>query len=82
MHFADEPRPQREDIPESVDPADILFEVREFSWEWRRWRAEINGDLVFLYRFRSALNDSIRLLAIVLPIVAIVAVVWVGLHQP
>ena len=81
MPFASEPRPQREDIPDQVDPSDILFELRLFSWEWRRWRAEINGDLVFLYRFRSALNDSVRILAIVLPVIAIALAIIVA-FQP
>ena len=74
MPFA-EPRPQREDIPDQVDPSDILFELRLFSWEWRRWRAEINGDLAFLSRFRSALNDTVHILAVVVPIIAILVFV-------
>lgn len=63
-----EPRPKREDIPEEVHPADVLQELRLLAWEWRYWRAEVNGDIGFLRRFRSAINDSVRLLVIGIPV--------------
>lgn len=65
-----EPRPRREDIPDDIDPSDVLFEMRLFVWEWRYWRDKTNGDLAFLQRFRSALNDGARALAIVIPVLA------------
>lgn len=63
-----EPRPRREDVPDNADPSDVLHELRQFAWEWRYWRAEVNGDLGFLRRFRAAVNDSVRALAVVIPV--------------
>ena len=63
-----EPRPKREDIPDDVDAADVLHELRLMSWEWRYWRSEVNGDIGFLRRFRSALNDGVRVLVITVPV--------------
>lgn len=75
-----EPRPKREDVPDNVDPADILHEMRLFIWEWRYWRSEVNGDLGFLRRFRSALNDSVRFLVLSVPIIAATVATLVALR--
>jgi hypothetical protein len=46
------PQPRREDIPDDATPGDVLFEVRQHSWEWTEWRDSVNGDLAFLKRLR------------------------------
>ena len=70
--FFTEPRPKREDIPENADPADVLFELRMLSWEWRYWRSEVNGDLGFLRRFRGAVADAVRATAVIIPVLGFV----------
>ena len=64
MQTFTEPRPRREDIPDTIDTGDVLFEVRLNRWEDRKWRSEVNGDLGFLRRFRGAVNDTITGLVI------------------
>jgi hypothetical protein len=62
-------RPRREDIPDDIEPADVLYELRLFWYEFMRYRAEVNGDLAWLRNFRSKMTDLTRVLLIVLPVV-------------
>jgi hypothetical protein len=75
-----EPRPRREDIPDDIDPCDVLFEMRLYIWEWRHWRDKTNGDLVFLQHLRAALNDGIRAIAVIVPVLAFVLATLVALR--
>ena len=65
-------------MPAHVDQTDVLFELRQFSWEWRKWRSEVNGDLAFLARLRDVVNDTIRAVVIVTPILGVAAALYVA----
>lgn len=75
-----EPRPKREHIPDDADPADVLYELRQFRYDWSVWRAEVNGDLAFLKRFRAACNDTIHAAAVVIPIGGFILAVLLALR--
>ncbi len=73
-------RTKREDIPDDVSPGDVLYELRQFVDEFREWRNEVNGDLGFLSRFRSAINDTIRGTIIIIPVAAFVLALLVAIR--
>jgi hypothetical protein len=70
-------RPRREDIPDDVDPADVLYELRLFWWEFMQYRAEANGDLTWLKIFRARASEVGKVGLLLLPI-GVAA--WLGLH--
>jgi len=69
-------RPHREDIPEDVQPADVLYEVRLLWYELSKFRAEVNGNLTWLQSFRSKVRSASRFLLVVTPALLAAAIAF------